>query len=213
MVSAIAKRTKTEPAPDRDRLGFAAAVSDAFEFLLENGFELVELSDTFARYESARRIIQVFHGRGSYELSVELGRWIVVDGVRREQAFPLRDVVALTSDPAAIGYGGTSATTADTVRKFVDRLAAWTQQFASSLLSDGDDVFEELSRRTAARGLADRDAQRARLLRSRADAAWRDRDFATVANSYAEIDKELSTVDLSPSEQGRLHYALRALND
>ena len=199
--------------PDRSRLGFAAAVSDAFGFLLESGFELVELSDTFARYESDRRVVRVFHGRSSYELDVEVGRWIDVDGTPCEQVVSLRDIVSLTRDPPTIGYGGTSATTSETVRKFVDRLAEWTRRFAFSLLADGDEVFEELSAHNAARGVADRDAQRARTLRSRADAAWRDRDFATVVNCYTEIDEELPTVGLSQSERGRLDYALRALND
>jgi hypothetical protein len=204
---------RTAPGPDRYRLGFADAVSDAFGFLLGRGFQLVELSETFAPYEAARRFVQVSHGRGSYELGVEIGRWTELDGVPHEQLFSLRDVVSLTTDPAAIGFGGTSATTAETVRKFITRLAAWTQEYASPLISDGEDLFQALRARNSAWFDAEQDAQRARLLRSRADEAWRARDFANVVNAYTELDRELTTVELRPSERGRLAYALKALKD
>jgi hypothetical protein len=209
----MAELPRSETARQRGRLGFGVAVSESFRFLLDRGFELRELSDTYARYESDRRLVRVFHGRSSYELGVEVGRWIVVDGVRREQIFPLRDIVSLAVDPASVGYGGTSATAAETVRKFTGQLAGWTQQFASGLLDNGDEVFEQLCERNASLGETSRDAQRATLIRSRADAAWRERDFATVINAYKEIDLELTGVELRPSERGRLEYALRALND
>lgn len=95
--------SRTATGPERGRLGFASVVSEEFSFLLELGFRLVEASDTLARYESDGRLVRVFHGRGSYELGVEVGRWIEVDGVSREQAFPLRDIVALRGDRSAAG--------------------------------------------------------------------------------------------------------------
>lgn len=135
--------------------------------------------------------------------------WIDVDGVSHEQVFPLRDVVALTSDPASVGFGGTSATTPEAVKKFVARLAEWTGQFASTLLADGDELFDELRARNSAWFEAEQHGRRARLLRSQADKAWRERDFATVVNAYTEIDQELSSIELRPSERGRLDYAQR----
>lgn len=203
----------TAPGPDRGRLGFATVASEEFSFLLGLGFTLVEVSDTLARYESDGRVVRVFHGRGSYELGVEVGRWIEVDGVSREQAFPLRDVVAQRRDPADIGFGGTSATTAESVRKFLGQLAGWTREFALPLLHDGDDLFDQLSLSNAARAHAERDELRASRLRARADEAWQRQDFATVANSYSEIESELPTASLKASEQARLKYALKSLGE
>jgi hypothetical protein len=154
----------TQPGDDRRRLGFAATVSEEFCFLRSLGFELVELSDTFARYESDRRCVRVFHGRSSYELGVEIGRWIDAGGISREQVFPLRDVIALRTDPGLVGYGGTTATSAKSVRRFVAQLSRWTREFAVPLLTNGDDAFEALSARNAAQGLAARDARRASQL-------------------------------------------------
>jgi hypothetical protein len=121
---------RTAPGPERARLGFADAASAEFAFLLRPGFRLVELTDTIARYESDRRVVRVFHGRGSYELGVEVGRWVEVDGESREQVFPLRDVIALRRDPGEVGLAGTAATTAEAVRKILRQLAAWTREFA-----------------------------------------------------------------------------------
>jgi len=207
----MVEKPRTKPGPDRHHLGFADAVSEAFGFLLGRGFRLVELSDTFARYETNRRFVRVFHGRGSYELGVEIGRWIEIDGTLHEQFFPLRDVVSLTTDLDTIGFGGTSATTEESVRKFITRLAAWTEQYGLELAANGDGLFDQLSQRNAARGAADRDVQRARLLRARADEAWRAQDFANVVNAYGEIDSELASVTLSASERAKLNYAVKAL--
>ena len=213
MVSRVVENRTTVTGPQRVRLGFATVASEEFSFLLELGFRLVEVSDTLARYESDRRLVRVFHGRGSFELGVEVGRWIEVDGVSREQAFPLREVVSLRRDLTDIGFGGTSATTAESVRKFLGQLAGWTREFALPLLQDGDDLFDQLSVSNATRAHTERDELRASRLRARADEAWQCQDFGTVANSYSEIESELPTVALKASEQGRLKYALKALGE
>lgn len=204
---------QTPPEFERSRLGFAASAEEEFAFLIELGLRLVGLDHTLARYESDRRFVQVFHGRGSYELGVGIGRWIDVDGVTREQVFPLRDVVALRCDPAEVGYGETSATTAEATRKFLRDLAGWTREFAGSLLTDGDEIFRDLSERNARRADAEEEGMRASRLRARAEEAWRRRDFGSLANAYGEIDRDLPTVELSASERSKLDYALRALGE
>ena len=169
IVSEVIHINKTQTVPERSRLGFAAVVPEEFKFLSEMGLRLVKLGDTFAHYEGERRFIKVFHGRASYELGVQIGRWIAVDNMRCEQAFPLRDVVSLRCDPAQVGYNGTSATTAEQVSKFLQQLAAWTRDFAERLLIDGDDAFNPLSEVNAAQGEIQHDQIRAMRLRERAE--------------------------------------------
>ena len=120
-------------------------------------------------------------------------------------------MIALCRDPGEVGYAGTSATTAEAVRRILRQLAAWTREFAAELLADGDELFDRLREDNAARGQAEQDELRARRLRERADDAWRRKDFATVMTTYGEIDRELGAVQLRASERGRLSYALKAL--
>lgn len=212
MSAAVAGGGARGPQQPRSRLGFAAAVSEEFGFLPGLGFRVAERTDTLVRYETGRRFVRVFHGRGSYELGVEIGRWVDIDGELREQFFPLRDVIARQADLAEVGYGGLAATDAQLVRKFVHQLGGWTRQFAVPLLSDGDQEFDKLSEINARRAESHREALRASRLRARAAEAWRRRDFGTVLNAYSEIEAELPTVELKPSERARLRYALKALS-
>lgn len=202
---------RTAPGPERHQLGFAAAVSRDFSFLLDLGFRCVETSVTFARFESKRRIVQVFHGRASYELGVEIGRWYVAAGTRRESFHSLRDFISLQRDPAEIGYVGTTAATAELVNKFVRKLSEWTRQFAVLALINGDELFEEMERRSTIRFHTTQEGWHAERLRSRANEAWRERDFPAVVAAYAAIDEELSTVQLSQYERRRLDYARKAV--
>lgn len=204
---------RTSPGPERALLGFAVAAQETFSFLLGQGFTLMELSDTLARYESGWRIVRVFHGRASYELGVEVGRWVEVAGTRREQSFPLRDVVALRRDPVDVGFGGTTATSPPAVRRVMALLADWTREYAGPLVSGGDELFEVLSERNAERGRVEQEGLRAQRLRDRAEEAWRRRDFGAVALAYSEIESELHSVTLKASERGRLDYARKALGE
>lgn len=91
------------PGAARDRLGFAVVAASKFRFLLDRGFRQVEGGDTLAQYETSRRLVRVVHGRGFYELGVQIGRWIAVDDGLAEQAFSLHDVIALEREPAKVG--------------------------------------------------------------------------------------------------------------
>jgi hypothetical protein len=199
------------PSLQRGSLGFAVSATREFDFLLALGFRVTEITDTLVRYDGPRRFVRVFHGRSSYEAGVQIGRRVNIEGVDAEQAFPLRSVIKLRSDPSQLGYVGTTARTAELLHRFIHQLAAWTQEFALPLLDDGDELFDRLSALNAAEFNAENDVQRTTMLRRRADEAWRRRNFDVVLQAYEEIDAELSTVELKASERGRLSYARRML--
>ena len=63
-----------EPSPERAKLGFREAVLSSFKFLNDVGFRPVEQEMTLVRYESPEVFVNVYHGRASFELGVEIGR-------------------------------------------------------------------------------------------------------------------------------------------
>lgn len=205
----------TEPGPHRGGLGFASAVERAFEFL-EHDFELqlVRAESTLVRFEGDRRFVNIFHGRASYELGVEVGRWVEVAGEVVEQRFALGYAVELSRDPESVGLRSFTATDQAAVAKVVARLAELTREFIGPVIVAEDDrAFDRMN------ALAVRESQlyqqngRAAILRKRADSAWHERDLARVVLAYREILDELPLVELRRSELGRLHYAEDHLAD
>jgi hypothetical protein len=64
---------KFEAGVDRWKPGFQEAVLDGFGFLRAYGLKAVEKNPTFVRFESKKVFVNVFHGRGSYEICIEVG--------------------------------------------------------------------------------------------------------------------------------------------
>ena len=59
----------------RMQLGFSLEVLSAFQFLTQDyGFKCVKNDVTFVRYESESTFVNIYHGRRSYELGVEIGK-------------------------------------------------------------------------------------------------------------------------------------------
>ena len=195
----------TEPTVNRERLGFPDAVEVAFRFLEDRGFRCVSELSTFVRFEHDEVFVNVFHGRSSYELGVEVGHRALVHDNLVEEKFALSDLVSI-SDPA-MTLPGFAAVTSEQVKKFVPQLAKLTERFGGSMLNGDLAAFTALRLDTAARSEAMREGWRASQLRERADLAWQDKDFGRVVDAYGEMASELRTVGLRPSELARLKYA------
>lgn len=208
------KMPKTMSGHDRSQLGFVQAVEASFGFLArEFGFRLVDMQPTFVRYESERTFVNVFHGRGSYELGVEIGRWIELDGALVEEKFALGDVIALDHDLSAVGYRSYATSGKEPLVRFVAQLADWTQRFGSRVLEGDPATFDSLRAQGARLSQAMLEGWRAERLRAAADSAWRRKDWGRVIDAYGEIEAELGSIELKRSERARLSYAQKRIND
>jgi hypothetical protein len=78
---------------------FKDAVLSNFEFLHTYGLKPVEEDVTFVRYESDAAFVNVYHGRGSFEIGVEIGR------LDRAEKYGL-DYIVLLGRQAGLGIGG-----------------------------------------------------------------------------------------------------------
>lgn len=215
VASGVGEMPTTEPGEERAELGFVAAVQGSFGFLESDyRLRLVRAEPTFVRYEGERRFVNVFHGRASYELGVEIGRWVEVDDGFVEQRFALGYAVALGRDLEAVGFRAFTATDAGAVARFVPQLAEWTREFVGPVIvADDDAAFERMSAGSARDSQTYLQEGRASQLRKRAETAWHDKDFDRVVLAYREIVDELPLVQLQRSELGRLHYAEGKLDE
>jgi len=64
---------KSEPEVNRRQLGFEEPVLSNFDFLRSHGLKLVESAPTLVRFESREVFVNLYHGRASYEIGVEIG--------------------------------------------------------------------------------------------------------------------------------------------
>jgi hypothetical protein len=198
---------RSGPGADRERLRFVEAVRSSFGFLEKRGFDTVVELSTMVRYESASVFVVVFHGRGSYELGVEIGHRFEVAGQLVDEKFALADVVALEVPLTQSGFRSFAATEADQLPGFLAQLSDWTERYGSRVLSDEPGVFTELRAAGVRRSEAMQDEWRASRLRDAAGAAWRSKDYPRVVDAYREIISELRSVELLPSELARLHFS------
>ncbi len=191
------------PAPERMRLGFGEAVLSSFKFLFDLGFRSVEEMPTFVRYESPNVFVNVYHGRGSFEMGVEIGR---LKGPP-EEGLGLRDILAWAGAERVEGFGQHvmfQASSPEGVKNIVPRLAGLVRRYALPFLKDDGACYRnalEIRSRAAAKYV---DQVNLRRVRVRAEAAWHAKDYARVAELYGRVRKDLTGI-----ESKRLAYAER----
>lgn len=201
----VGRLPQTAVGPDREQLGFLGAARDRFAFLADRGFEEVAGNATYLRLERDGVFVEVFHGRASYELGVEFGRWVLVDDARVKQKFHLAEVLPVVAPE--VTFVARTATSRAQVARFVEELAQVARVVVERLEDEGVEVFDRVSAAVERRSDEYLENTRAEHLRGRADAAWHRRDFVAVVIAYEEIEAELDTVSLRGSETKRLAYA------
>lgn len=191
------------PGPDRWKLGFREAVLSNFDFLAFHGLRPVRQEVTFVRYESSEVFVNVYHGRGSYELGVEIGR--LKDPQKRELS--IGGVVDWAGAYEAEGFGKHvmfQVGTREGVLEFVAKLAALVRKYAIPLVrNDGSAWNTALELQARRRDEYIKGANLA-ALREKAEAAWHAKDYAHVVELYSHVREDLTEVEVK-----KLVYAER----
>jgi hypothetical protein len=190
-----------EPSPQRAKLGFKDAVLSSFTFLTELGLHPVDEKMTFVRYESSEVFVNVYHGRASFELGVEIGRLSEPD----EEKLTIYDIVAWAGAERTEGFGQHvmfQVSSPEGVREFVPKLAHLVQEYATPFIKGDVTAYREALEarsRAAAEYVKQVNVKQAR---SKAEAAWQEKDYAQVVELYSRTRSDLSEV-----ESKRLSYA------
>ena len=182
-----------EPGPERAQLGFKDAVLANFKFLIDFGLHPVEEKVTLVRYESSEVFVNVFHGRASFELGLEIGRLKEPDA-----KLSIFDVVRWASAEKTDGLGQHvmfQVSSREGVQEFVPKLAEMVKKYAPPFLRGDEDAY-----RTAlefrAKGYAEEvNEGNLRVVRSKADAAWQAKDYAQVVQLFSPVREELTEVE------------------
>lgn len=176
------------------RLGFVDHVLSAFAFLLRLGFVVTRCEATFVRFEKDNVFVNVYHGRASYQVGLELGR--LLDG----DVYSLHELFRVLA-PSEIEQARCQTTNSEVLRQCLASIAATIEQHCDALLAGNANAFEKVGATIAPlRKAATLQAQFGATI-DRADKAWELKDFSKAADLY-----ERSAPALDETRMRRLEY-------
>ena len=187
---------------DRWKLGFKEAVLANFAFLRSLGFTPVAEDVTFVGYESMVAYVNVYHGKASYEVGVEIGR------LDHPEKYDLNYIVswAGTDARAAEGFGNSTmfqVSNKQGVQDAVARVAHLVVKYGMLFIQGDAAFYLELDK---AKKMELQHKQMVAQIRKEARAAWVTKDFGRVADLLQPVREELAAFDVK-----RLQYAEQRL--
>jgi hypothetical protein len=193
-----------EPNPERARLGFREAVLFNFQFLKKFGFRPVKEELTLVRYESRDVFVNVYHGRASFELGVEIGR--LKDPSHK---LTLHDVLAWAGSEKSEGFGRHvmfQVSSPEGVQEFVPKLSALVEKYAPPFLRADPAAFDSALEIQSERAKGYAKGVSLSQLRRKAEGAWQAKDYGQVVDLYGPMRNDLTEV-----EAKKLAYAEQRL--
>lgn len=192
---------RTEPGRNREQLGFKDAVLASFRFLRKYGLKPVTEDVTLVRYESKEVFVNVYHGRASFEIGVEIGR------LDRPEKYGLGYIVAWAGEAAweAEGFGRRTmfqVSNREGVQKFVPKVAEVVKKYGDRFLTGHAEFYDELQKDNERELAAFERKQLLTHIRKEADAAWKAKDYGRVAELLQPVRDDLTKI-----EAKRLAYA------
>jgi hypothetical protein len=181
---------------------FAETVQRNFKFLVVRGFRLVRADPTFVRFESPWLFINLYHGRRSYEIGLELGQ--IGRPEDEDQPYPMSALLEAVGSSDAKNYLNYTARNMDAVDAGVARLAKLFNQNITEEFLARRDLFNLLKQQRKSR--ADSFALKTNLEQARSivEPAWRTKDYKKVVEILLPLSEHLTA-----SERKKLEYAKR----
>ena len=193
----------TERVTDRSLLRFAEEVKDHFSFLETLGFRCARSEVTFVRFESPRVSINVFHGRHSFEIDLE-----IEPAQSSADAYSFSEILRLVDRKGAEQYRNYATHTAQGVAEGVRCLAEGFHQCVDAGILNDDQLFSRLKLQKKELTEKYADEVELRQARRKAEAAWRTKDYAAVVKALKPLRAALTA-----TEVGKLEFAERKKGD
>ncbi len=178
----------------RADFNFEELVKEAFAFLDDLGFSVIEESSTLVRYRKNSVEVDIYHGRQSYEI----GAGITAFGAR----YAISEIIETLDPNTADQFRYPMATTRRGIVIGLELLSSLMERFGKGALKGDSDVFAKLERQRKRWSEKYELEVLAEQLRPKAQAAFRRKDYPTAADLYSRIQE-----CLSPSEIKKLRFA------
>lgn len=189
--------TTTGSVSDRSLLRFAEEVKEHFLFLEALGFRCVRSEVTFVRFESPRVSINLYHGRQSFEIGLE------IESVPSlENAYSFSEILRLVDRKLGEHYRNYATHTPRGVAEGVGQLAELFQRCIAADILNDTQLFSRLKfqREVLSKNYAlETQLEQARR---KSEAAWRKKDYAAVIKALKPF-----SADLTVTEVGKLKFA------
>jgi hypothetical protein len=188
----------------RENLKFANVVKEEFrDFCSKYNYKCVEALPSFVRYESTKAFINIYHGRISYEINVEIG---LLENMEEKLSLSelVESVEGLKSD-IPVPYQ-TSST--EGVKKGVKALMELVKEKFSLLFSGDTDEYNYWQSVVNKKRVEITEKYSCGLIKAEAEAAWQKKDYVKALSLYESICDKLSNIEIK-----RLNYAKGRLEE
>lgn len=190
------------PPSARSQLGFVTTALEKFMFLQTLGFTPSIDGDTYVRYEGSRHFIDIYHGRRSYELGVEIT--MKSDPEVQYQLSTALEVMKLPNRHYNTSGCRYTAQTMQAVREGLELLARDLSLCIENGMLERPDLAASLKRLHIRNEKDYWQALEVEQARSRLDALWKQKAYSQIVPLLESIEKYLTR-----SERAKLEYAKR----
>jgi len=188
---------------DRNLLQFAELAQKYFAFLEKQAFCCICNEPTFVRYEDALLFINIYHGRSSFEIGLELGRLGNEDDKKNPYSMSL--LLGVADYATAKEYRDYAARTPDGVDRGLAKLAKLFQEYVSPSLQNTE-LFHALDKQRQSWIYDFALNVNLNQARQKLNVAWQAKDYEKVLTLLQPFRSALT-----PSELQKLEYAEKYL--
>ena len=190
----------------RIQLGFTSEVLSAFHFLTQDySFKCVKTDVTFVRYESESIFVNIYHGRRSYELGVEIGK-LEKNPYVPESRYTIGEIMDTVGVRKDLKFTFFQSRSKDLIKKLLQKLAEYVKSYAGPILSGDLKILEKVEILQKEKSDAYIKEMNLRPIREMANMAWKQKDYVKFVGLYGPVED-----DLTPVEAKKLEYARKKL--
>ena len=149
--------------------------------------------------------VNVYHGRGSYELGVEIGKLESYLPIR-EEWYSIGEIMDLMDVRQDLKFTFFQASNKDQIQVLVRKLPEYVKKYAKPILDGHYEIFEKLQ--ILRKNKSDAYIREAELrnIRERGDIAWKQKDYVKFIELYNQVKDGLTSI-----EGKKLDYARKKL--